>query len=259
MKPLTLAAMSTAVLAIGMLLTGPAQSPPQTQAPHQPHAPASPAPSSSPSLSAKHRPTQPPKPDLFPNQARHIASLPPDTHREDAIRTLAQEWARNSPSAAHRWASALEDPAERERALTHLCLEVTSQDPREAIRIARSHRLHPATVDSILTRWARTDFPAASSWLRDLPEGETRDRLLIPLVQSRASDSPAEAAALLSTSPLFDQAQEEAAMTIVHQWILKDPEAARQWVDLFPEGPLKERAAAAVQGMTAYRGSRDGR
>jgi hypothetical protein len=147
---------------------------------------------------------------------------------------------------------------ERERALTHLCFEVSAEDPLEAIRIARSQQLHPATVDAIATRWAGADFDAASSWAGGLPDGEMRDRILMRLVQSRAGTAPDEAAALLSESPLSDKMQDEAAMGVLHQWLLKDPEAAREWVDLFPEGPLKERATGAVRGMTAHRGQRGG-
>jgi hypothetical protein len=262
MKTLNLIAPGTVLFATVLLgtilLIHPAKNPPPTSHKHPDSQPptntATPSAATLP-LSSRHRITAT---NPFARQARQIASMPQDTEREDALQHLAREWARTSPTAAERWAAGLEDPAERERALTHLCLEVASQDPREAIRIARSHRLHPATIDSVASRWASTDFPTAFSWTGELPEGELRDRLLMCLIQTRAADAPAEAAVLLSASPLSDQAQEEAAMTIVHQWILKDPEAARQWVELFPEGPTKERAAAAVQGMTAYRGARTG-
>ena len=184
--------------------------------------------------------------------------MPPDTARENALRELAQEWAKVSPAAAENWARKLQDPAERELALTQICFEVAAMDPRESIRIARTGNLHPATVDAVLTRWAEEDFKAASSWTGELPEGELRDRLLMRLVQSRANSAPDEAAALLSESPLSATMQDEAAMAVLHQWLLKDPEAAREWVELFPEGALKERATGAVRGMTAHRGARGG-
>lgn len=184
--------------------------------------------------------------------------MPPDTAREDAIRELAQEWARVSPAAAERWARRLQDPAERERALTQICFELAAKDPREAIRIAQTGSLHPATVDAIVTRWAGEDFSTASSWVGALPDGEARDRMLMRLVQSKAGSAPDEAAAMLSESPLSGTMQDEAAMAVLHQWLLKDPEAAREWVELFQEGPLKERAIGAVRGMTAHRGARDG-
>lgn len=189
--------------------------------------------------------------DRFREQARQVSSMPQDTARENAIRELAQQWAKEVPLAAERWAKALEDPSERERALTQVCLEVSAIDPRDAIRIARANELHHGIVDAITGRWASTDFDAAFAWADKEPHGEARDRLLSRLIQSRASDAPAEAASMLSNSRLSGQAHEDAALAIVHQWFLKDPEAARQWVNDFPEGPVRERASREVQGMTA--------
>lgn len=264
MKRLILGGAGLAALATAMLLIRPHGDPPQSRANHH-GGRTQDASRGDPSgedrlLSGKHRTALSSETtDPFQQQARKIASMPQDTERENATHHLAREWARNSPTAAERWAATREDPAERERALTYICLEVASQDPREAIRIARSHRLHPATLESIAASWAGADFVSAYSWAGELPEGEQKDRVVMRLLQLRATEAPSEAAALLSASPLSGGAQEEAAMTIVHQWILKDPEAARQWVELFPEGPIKDRANVAVQGMTAYRGRRDGK
>ena len=191
--------------------------------------------------------------DRFQKQAHRIAAMPQDSARENAVRELAQAWGKAAPTAAERWARTLEDPAERERALTHLCLEVEARDPREALRIAGSHRLHPGMVDAIAARWAAADFDGASSWAADLPEGEARDRVWMQLVRTRAGNAPAEAATMLSESPLSGKARDEAAMSVLHQWLLTDPEAARQWVELFPDGPLKERATVEVQSMSAHR------
>lgn len=263
MQPPTLAAVGAMILAAGFLLIGTAVDSPGTRAKH--HRTRTPAGSDpgNPSAEAcpRFRERHPERPaetsDPFREQARQIAAMPPDTDRESAVRYLAQEWAKTAPAAAERWARALQDPAERESALTHVCLEVAGRDPREAIRIAGSNHLHQGTVEAILGRWATLDFEGASSWTGALPDGELRDRVLMQLVLSRAGDAPDEAAALLSERPLSGKAQEEAAIAVLHQWLLKDPEAARQWVELFPEGPLKDRATGELQ-ETAHRGSRGG-
>ena len=254
MKRLLLAAATTAVLATAILFLRPATNLPHTQAPRNTEQTQAKTASPDDSRPGKHRSTSSPQAsDPFQKRALQLAAMPPDTPRENAVRDLAQEWAKDSPLAAEQWAQALQDPAERERALTHDCFEVAPQDPREAIRIAQGHKLHPATLDALTGIWASADFAAASSWADTLPPGEPRDRLLMRLVQSRASTSPAEAAALLSESPLTGTMQDEAAMAVLHQWLLKDPEAARQWVELFPHGPLKERATIEVKSMTAHR------
>ena len=188
--------------------------------------------------------------DRFEAQARQIASMPPDTGRENAIRGLASEWAQGAAGTAEQWAARLEDPAERERALTHVCLEVAARDPRGAVPEAQPNRRDGGPPGSGGNRWAAADFDAAAAWAVDLPEGQMRDRVLMRLVQSRALSEPAEAASMLAEWPLSGRAEEEAAMSVLHQWLLKDPEAGRRWVELFPDGLLKERASDAVQGMS---------
>lgn len=257
MQRFTLVAAGGALLAAGIFLFAPKDVSPQGEAKsnsagaegdHSVHSPAA----EDPSRAGKHRAAiATEESDHFRVQARQVAAMPQDTGREDAIRSLAQEWAKDAPGAAEEWARGLEDPAECERALTHVCLEVAAQDPREAIRIAQANELQGGTVEAIAGRWAGGDFESAASWARALPEGGMRDRVLMRLVQSHAGVAPAEAASMLSEWNLSDKAKEETAMAVLHQWLLKDPEAARSWVELFPEGILKDRAAAAVLGMSS--------
>lgn len=187
----------------------------------------------------------------FRARSEKIGTMPQDTGREEAVRSLAQEWSRESPRAAEDWAEALPDPAERERALNQICLEVSAQDPREAIRLAKENALQSGLLDAVVGRWASSDFDAAAGWARALPEGDQRNLLMARLVQIRAVEEPAQAASLLSEWGLTANTEEEAAMAILHQWLLKDPEAARKWVEMFPDGALKQRANLAVEGMSS--------
>lgn len=257
MQRFTLVAAGGALLAAGIFLLTRADDPARGEARpnneeelHDPSASALPAEDAP--RAGKHREaTATEESDHFRVQARQVAAMPQDTGREDAIRSLAQEWAKDAPGTAEEWSRTLADPAERERALTQVCLEVAAQDPREAIRIAQANELQGGTVEAIAGRWAGGDFESAASWARALPEGEMRDRVLMRLVQSYAVKAPAEAASMLSEWNLSDKAKEETAMAVLHQWLLKDPEAARDWVELFPEGILKDRAAGAVLGMSS--------
>lgn len=191
--------------------------------------------------------------DGFEERSAEIAATPRTTERENAIRELAHEWAAKDLVAAERWAAAFDDPEDWERAMTHVCLEVAGRDPREAIEIAQWHKLNPGTVESIIEQWAKSDFEAAADWVGALPAGKSQDNALARLALVRAETSPAEAAAMISTSLAAGTAQEEAAIAVLYQWLRQDPEAARQWVDLFSEGELKERARKEIQGMAAHR------
>ncbi len=189
----------------------------------------------------------------FEERSAEIAATPRTTERENAIRELAHEWAAKDLVAAERWAAAFVDPEDWERAMTHVCLEAAGRDPQEAIEIAQWHKLNPGTVESIVEQWAKSDFEAAADWVDGLPAGKVQDNALARLALVRAETSPAEAAAMVSTSLAAGTVQEEAAIAVLYQWVSHDPEAAAQWVDLFPEGKLKERARAEIQGMAAHR------
>lgn len=189
----------------------------------------------------------------FEERAAEIAGAPPTAERENAIRELAHEWAAEDPVAAERWAAAFKDPDDWERAMTHVCLEVAGRNPREAIEIVQWYELNPGMIDSIVGQWGISDFEVAADWVRELPAGILQENALARLALVRAETSPDQAASMVSTSLAAGPAQEEAAIAVLHQWLRQDPEAARQWVDLFPDGKVKERARAEIEGMAAHR------
>ncbi|WP_367871982.1 hypothetical protein [Luteolibacter sp. Populi] len=255
MQRLTLLAAGAVLLGTAILLTRPAGNPPRAREPgragrtHGDPFPAALSGEGDLRSGDRHASREPDTHDPFRDQARLIAAMPQDTARENAVRELAQGWASKAPAAAERWAASLADPSERERALTHVSLGGAALDPRGAIRIAQVNQLHQGIVEAIATRWAAADFEAALSWAEESPRGAGSDRVFSQLVQARAVTAPAEAAAMLSESALSGAPHEEAAVAIVHQWLLKDPEAVRQWVDRFPEGPVKDRAMGEIQEM----------
>lgn len=191
--------------------------------------------------------------DEFVKRAQEVLTMPPDAEREKGLRELAQDWAMEDPTAAEQWAASLELTAERERALTHVCLKVAEMNPRDAASIAQWHRLHEGVLEAVASRWADADFDAAAAWASGFSNEELRERVLSRLAMARAGTAPHEAAVIVSESLAPGEVQEEAAMAVLHQWLLKDADAARQWVEVFPEGPLKERAMAEISGMMSYR------
>lgn len=172
--------------------------------------------------------------------------------RDDAIRSLAGDWAVDDPVAAEDWASTLEELADRGLALNHVCLRAADAAPADAIGMARRNNLGAGVVEAIVGRWAAKDFSAAEDWVNGSTMGDERNTLLAKLAQARAEREPAEAAAMVSESMTSGEAQEEAAMSVLHQWLRRDPDAAVAWIDAFPDGPLKDRGRAEIEGMRIY-------
>ena len=44
-------------------------------------------------------------------------------------------------------------------------------------------------------------------------------------------------------------ARDEAMISVLHQWALRDPETAKAWADSFRDDKLKTRALAEIQGL----------
>ncbi|WP_353566862.1 hypothetical protein [Haloferula sargassicola] len=182
----------------------------------------------------------------FSDRAKEVDGVPPGTERENALRELAQQWTGAEPEDAERWAAGLQDPAERQSALEHVCLKLSDRDSREAVAVAGRHELGGALTEALAARWAAADFPAAAAWVQTLPQDETREGLLARVAISQAAVDPAEAATLIAEDLQPGGVQEEAAMAVLHQWLGQDAPAARAWVDQFPESEFKTRAEEEV-------------
>ncbi|MBW8780270.1 MAG: hypothetical protein JF599_00050 [Verrucomicrobia bacterium] len=58
------------------------------------------------------------------------------------------------------------------------------------------------------------------------------------------------AAARLAVTDIFPgRARDEAMISVLHQWTLRDPETAKAWADSFRDDRLKTRALAETQGV----------
>lgn len=172
------------------------------------------------------------------------------TDRDDCIRKLALEWAAQDPLSAEQWASSLAEQNDRPQALNLVCMTLSGHSPVEAITMAERNHLGEPIVETIVSLWAAKDFPRASEWVASTT-GDTRDKLLPKLAIARAEAAPEEAATLVALSMQEGQSQEEAAMSVLHQWLRKDPQAAAAWIGTFPDGPLKERGQTEIEGMRA--------
>lgn len=67
----------------------------------------------------------------------------------------------------------------------------------------------------------------------------------------RAQTDPVAAASLAVKDVSAGPARDEALMSVIYQWALKDPQRAGLWVQSFPDEPLRKRASAEIAGIAA--------
>ena len=186
---------------------------------------------------------------------RFAKSLPAGRWRQTTIRRVAQDWAAQDWASAEKWAGHLADENERASTLTDVCFQVAPTNAPQAIAMAEEHGLGSvpgAVLENLVQQWAGQDLPAASSWVLNQPAGPQRDQMLQRLAYVESQTEPAAAADLVVEQIPSGPIQNEAAMTVLHQWATRDLVAATAWVNAFPPGALRDRAETELRGLAAY-------
>ena len=194
--------------------------------------------------------------------ARLIAAHESLADRDDLSRHAAQRWAISDPVSAFQWASQLPaglavsaldgvmdqwmkgdfqvasrhadqlDPGLRSAILPAL----TVKAPDDLLpALARQMEGQPgdehitAAAANLTQRWAETDPTAASQWLLDQPAGPMRDSAIRSFTERLAQEDPGSAfewaAVIVDT-----EVRSETLDAGIRDWLDKDPEAARHWV-----------------------------
>lgn len=169
----------------------------------------------------------------------------------------ARAWARTNSAAALAWALTAPDGGQRDAVAEIVCLQVAEMDPARAVRLAEQFGASCSNVlENLVQQWAERDGAAALSYALDKPAGEEQERLLGRIAFARAQSDPAQAANFVAEKISPGEIQAEAAISVLHQWALRDAPAAAAWAQSFPEGALRVRAIQEVENLTAPREDR---
>ena len=177
-----------------------------------------------------------------------------DTH--DAIlNRIAHLWAAQDPIAALAWAAQLSNPNERNETLVSTLLQYGQSDPGKALAALGQYDVEDETGalrGNLAQAWAEKDWTASLNWMQAHPASELQQNQILERVAFvLAKTSPVEAAnfVIANISPGFTQ--NEAAISVLRQWGLKDLAAARAWVEQFPQGELRQRGELELNGIEA--------
>jgi hypothetical protein len=182
----------------------------------------------------------------------HAFTLETESERESCIRELLSAWAARDAEAALSWVSALGNPAARRSARSTVCLALAEKDPRRAVTLALAHGADEeedgGLLECLTMQWCEKECATVVDWAREQPPGEWRERLLARASFVLSKSDPAAAAHLVSgLEP--GTVQDEAAMAVLHQWVLQDSSAALKWAEAFSEPTLRKRALAEISNL----------
>jgi hypothetical protein len=139
-----------------------------------------------------------------------------------------------------------------------VCPELAQTNAAAAVALAEnslgggSNNVAQNLLDNMAQQWAAQDMQAASDWALAKPPGEQRDHLFGRIAFVQSQTNPEEAARLVTDQMSPGPTQIEAAISVMHQWALRDANAAMAWAEAFPPGDLRERAINEVKNVSAY-------
>ena len=180
------------------------------------------------------------------NEGAPAVSPFPENESWDEIR----EWVRRNPNESLTWVSNTPPSLMRDDVSELICLQIGQFDPPQALALAESlGGSHTRNVlENVTQQWAEHDTPAAYAWAASKPAGEERDQLLGRIAYVESKTKPEDAARLVALQISPGATQDEAAISVLYQWSVRDASAAMAWAQSFPEGSFRERAIKEVEG-----------
>ena len=185
-----------------------------------------------------------------PAAASHLAlAWEPGALRDELLHEVIRLWAAADIGGAVTWLTSLLNNADRGNTATAAAAQVAQTDTPGAIEL--SQLLGVGTADGSLEHltqlWTEEKPREAMAWIVTQPTGPNRDRLLSRIAWVRAQSEPADAAGLVLDHMTAGTLRDDAIIGVVHQWALRDPAGATNWVSQFQPGPLRTRALGELE------------
>jgi hypothetical protein len=164
--------------------------------------------------------------------------------REQALLVASREFGYDPPVAI-TWLLRLGNQDEKAICRAAACRRMLETIPEAALSLAGPD---DTLLEELTAAYVARSPEDGLRWIAEKAAPEKRDRLLASGIQALAARSPEEAASLAASGIEDPVLLEEAVISALHQWVLTDRQAAAAWVELFPEGPLRERAEGELFG-----------
>lgn len=187
--------------------------------------------------------------------ARLLEQFDSGPPRDELRRQLASAWAAADIQGAMRWSQTLARKEERASAQADIVAQVAKSDPAKAVSVSDAFSIgrDDGTVEHTVQLWATERLPDALAWIRAQPAGADRDQLLARIALVQAETEPAGAAQLVTDLMTVGPMQDNAVLSIVQEWALRDPTAAEAWVTQMPPSALHTLASNQLARLAHHR------
>jgi hypothetical protein len=193
--------------------------------------------------------------------AAYIARLPRGVLKQLQTSLIMNEYLREGPEAAIRWAESLPDdvPGDyRHEVFQRVSKQVASRDPELAARWITGHigqSYARNTLRLVAEEWRAKDPVSTFEWLISLPDDLQRDRVLFNAFGRWLDDDPRAAQRWLEAEtirPAHDPVLDAFARHLSE----KSPRQALSWVEMIQD-PLRRERSLIVVGQNWYRKNPD--
>jgi len=187
-------------------------------------------------------------PEATANYARQAT---PRELADRLMRLVLSYWAVQDFHSALSWAAKLNDE-ERARAISEVCTKLAERSPAAAVQaLVSGHFEHEPSglLQNLTAQWMERAPSAAFQWLKQQPPGGEHDGLMARAAFVWSKTNPEEAADMVLNHMSPGPEQDEAAISVLHQWALDDLDGAEKWAQDFPEGSLHARAMHELEGV----------
>ena len=182
--------------------------------------------------------------------------------RSELMMTVVQNWAKITPADAQEWASNLsnppDNPAERDTMVSYVSFAVADMDAKRAVQVLEQCPINKDRFEIVVENLAQQlADQGALQPLVDLvgkmPESSDRDGYFARIANAMARNDVTKAATLVSEDITPGPAQADAAIAVIRQWAWNDKSGARNWVESFPPGEVRDRALNEWADIVAKR------
>lgn len=187
--------------------------------------------------------------------AQWAEQLGPGPARAQALEQVAIAWANTDVAKAASWVSALPEDTAKPTAVLAFSYEAARTNPVTALDLAGDLPPSPERDRALLhsiRQWAAKNPGAASTWAMEVPDPALRSRLLAAVVTAAAENAGPAAATLAAVSLPAGEEQTRAAVCIVQRWAQTAPQDAADWVEQFPDSPMRMTAAENLFAIWAF-------
>jgi hypothetical protein len=182
---------------------------------------------------------------------RRLEQVPAGEGRDNALRALADGWAKSDLPAALEWAGGL-TAADRGPAMEAVLTALASTDPLRAIDLARQSLPAAAferTLGAAMQQLVRADPTAAAALVGKLSPGAAQTQAALQIARTLSERNPAEALTWAKTLP--EELRSMSTGNILEVWAGKDPVAAGQYVAQMPAGSMQDEATLRLARILA--------